>query len=192
MSDLPRIFHSVRSEDVFRTCDLCACDLTEPGRRHIVLKAFHTRRGGPPEPITEFALCTRCLENDFPQPSDESLEAIIAFRAEKTDRTAVFRLPPADGIPSGCELCGRTVDDCRTFTARADVVAEDDGSLRLARRPSLPWFPGSPAMVCDDCNGQIAERLSKQTRDDWDRFYDAISDPDPSIELDDAPQPLFV
>lgn len=193
---IPDFFHSVYEGGPFSQCDCCRTDLTAPGTIYLVLKHLHHRADGPAEAIVEFALCVDCLMTQVPDPSEESREAIMAFRAERraelppSDR--IFQRPPADNVPEACELCGRAAGDCRTFSARAVVETDDEGTPSMHRMVGTRFTGMSPAMMCDQCHGQMSERLSRQTRDDWDRFYEQIDDSPPALEWDDSPRPVFV
>ena len=188
--NLPTAFHS-SFDGPFDRCRICDCDLTEPGTVSIVLKYMHTRRDTEPESIVEFAACLPCLQTKVPPPSEQSLEAIVEFRVRRMRERPPVQLPPSDGVPDCCEMCGRPTDDCRTFSMRAEVEADEDSDLRIIMRPSLAWMTGSPAMMCDDCNTQLAESISQQTRDGWDRFYDDYIDDTPQLAAD-GPRPLLV
>lgn len=190
---VPKPFFSTYDGEPFSRCGVCDCDLTDPGTTHIVVKYQHTRTDAPPETIVEFACCLPCLHEHAPTPSEHSLDQIAAFRAERMRTRPFLIMPPEDGIPMQCEMCGIDLGECRTFSMRAEVEANENRELQISLRPSLAWVSGSPVMMCDQCNTQLAERISQQTREGWDRFYAEFIDQPPSVEFDPTtPAPVLV
>ena len=186
--DLPAEFESIADEGPFRTCGVCGCDLLAPGCRYVAVNAAQVLTSGGAEPIVEFAICLECAESQMPQPSDQSVEAIIEFRTSRLMRRGIVSLfRGRDPDAQECELCGKSVADCRTVVRRAMVEVDDAGRPRMQVQQSLPWMIGSPAMMCDDCNDGMTDVLSSQTLDDWKRFYQEVVNPVPSAEWDDSP-----
>ena len=190
---VPKSFYSTYEGAPFCTCDICGSDLTEPGLTHIVLKYQHTRTDAEPETIVEFACCLPCLQAHAPAPSEESLTEISNFRSERMASRPFLIMPPADGMPQQCETCGAELSSCRTFSMRAEVEADANRELRISLRPSLAWVSGSPVLMCEGCNNELSGRISKATREGWDRFYDEFIDTPPSLEFDPVgPRPVLV
>ena len=189
---IPPAFHSDYAGRPFDRCNICEADLTVPGTTHVVLKYQHTRSDRGPETIVEFAACTPCLQSHAPAPSEASLDAIAKFRSERMNGRPLLVMPPDDGVPTHCETCGTDLGACRTFSMRAEIETDEDGMMQMSLRPSLAWISGSPVMMCDQCNGQLAERISASTRDSWDKFYDRFVNTPPAIEFDDSPRPVLV
>lgn len=88
---------------------------------------------------------------------------------------------PSDplNLIESCFLCGKARSDCRTFHINAYCRGE-----QILVRPMQSILPGTPSMVCDDCNLELSELLSEKTRKMWDRFYDEVIDTPPRISLD--------
>ena len=189
---VPKPFFSTYEGEPFCRCSICDGDLCEPGRTHIVLKYQHTRRDADPETIVEFACCLPCLNQHAPAPSEESQEVISRFRSERMASRPFLIMPPETGILTECETCGADLESCRTFSMRAEVEADADGVLQMSLRPSLAWVSGSPVLMCENCNTELTERISQETREGWDHFYDEFIDPAPVFEVDPAPRPVLV
>lgn len=78
-----------------------------------------------------------------------------------------------------CHLCGKLRQECHRYEITG-ILVEDQ---LIVQPPSRHGFP-TPIMICDDCNGQLSELVSKKTRDMWDRFVESHFDGPPGIELD--------
>ena len=197
MSAVPPLYHSEYREGPFVQCDLCEGDLTRLGCRHVVFKHYLSRSDGHRETIFETAVCMSCVQSRMPQPSEESVRKLIAFRLERRQAASIrfgWIAPPSlDDLAATpvCELCGCTATTCRTFSVRAEVTIGSDRKARLDERRGDLLAPPCPSMLCDGCHAATVEVLSAKTREDFGGFYEQ-NYPQPSLELDDAPLPVLV
>ncbi|MEZ5943668.1 MAG: hypothetical protein R3C18_19915 [Planctomycetaceae bacterium] len=168
---IPKPFHSVYLEDLFEKCTGCECDLLGEQVPYAVAKHFVVK-----EPVFEAALCLTCVAS---MQSQETQERITAFvQSLKRDLPEDFDPETytwEDGLKA-CLLCAKLREDCRRYQTLGVCMQAE---LLVAAPPSP-----SPYMICEDCNEQMSKLLSKQTKDNWDRFMERITDDPPTIELD--------
>lgn len=156
---IPRILYSFYEERPFRTCTRCGESLAEFEEGYRVSKNFKQD-----EVIIEYALCFPCLENMMNEASDESKAALARFQND--------RLRDVSGFDE-CSLCERTMAE-----ARGDEYA------LMAMCQGNDMFDS--AMVCIDCMQEMAEIISDETRQSWNRFREENF---PGVPADFEPMP---
>ncbi len=174
---IPKFFHSFETNAAFTNCCDCKCELLSSAQMYMVQKSF-----SKDECVLEFALCDACKEKLDQQISKESREAIYDFLFDNTtilepnviDSTADPMLQLEE-----CLACGKQRRDCNGYTYSGLFVGTH-------------LVPGPlPMMICDDCQGLIAENMSDHTRDMKEKFY-ADHFPGPPSEADlPSSKPMF-
>lgn len=77
-----------------------------------------------------------------------------------------------------CLICDRSREQCHRYSLA--------GLFRQKEIVVQTSFVGqSPVMICDDCEQSLAGLISKQTRDNWDKFVEQHFDGPPSIDIED-------
>lgn len=204
-TDIPPLFHSEYDDGPFRECAVCGKSLNEPDCVYSISKTCNQG-----EAIVEMAVCDDCGDELRDELSDESRAAVTEFvesrlmeavleqhatgtTGDDANPRGLLRLlngpsePPEDPLDliATCSLCGKAKDDCRTFSVTAYCVGDE-----MVVQPTGPLSLGLPAMLCDDCNRAASEKLSKETRETWDKFYNDFIDTPPRITLD-GPVPIL-
>ena len=80
-----------------------------------------------------------------------------------------------------CLICDRSREQCHRYSL-AGLFRQNEIVVQTS-------FVGqSPVMICDDCEQSLAGLISKQTRDNWDRFVEQHFDGPPGIDIEDPSQ----
>ena len=164
-------FHSHETGEPFVNCISCGLNLDDPELPFLVAKSF---RGD--ECIFEYAICEQCRANMAEEFSQESRQRLAGFFHQRVDldhraRLAVLGPGPAPWI-AHCAACRKSRDEMDSFSI---------GGLLLG---SEILFDPYPLCLCGQCEEEIQEILSKETRDIWDDFVDTHFDGPPAHVLD--------
>ena len=167
---VPDIFHSFYEERPFRCCTSCGEGLEDLQDVYQVTKTFHGN-----EVILEYAMCAPCQQNMLKELSEESVERLATFQAERS-------LEPKNDAAADhfeCEFC---------LKSRKDAIAK-----RLHFSMAAICFAENmvdrPIFVCETCMLEINEKMSEQTRRRWRDFIDTHF---PGVPADALPDPTTV
>jgi len=178
MANIPIEFHSLETGTAFENCCDCGCELLESAQMYMIQKCFSNG-----ECAMEFALCDRCKEILDGQISSESKEAMYDFlfdntiiNDQKDHQTATEAMQQIEE----CLTCSKKKSVCKTFTYSGLFIGKH-------------LIPGPlPMMICEDCQGSIAENMSDHTRDVKNKFYEE-NFPGPPSEVDlPTSKPMFL
>ncbi len=173
-SDAHSEFHSAETGDPFVDCISCGFALrTDSGLPHLVAKSYH--RG---ECIFEYAICEDCRSEMAREFSSDSRHALAGFfqarmRVEERTRLLAFGSNPEPWL----EKCAT----CRT--PRAQMESYSIGGIFLG---SQMIFDPYPLCLCGQCEEEVQECLSEETRGKWDGFVEAHFE-GPPAETRDLP-----
>ncbi|SFI05439.1 hypothetical protein [Planctomicrobium piriforme] len=178
---LPEYCYSLETGKPFRFCIDCDEPLLlqkseplvpeSPDNSHYALRMYGITKvivGG--EAVFELALCLRCNDRLVQRFSQESRAAIAEFIG------SALHIPGPERIQSGdfsCFHCRRPKSSCHRYTIGMFCA----GKHICANAPHV--------MICDACESEMAECLSKHTREEWDRFIEEHFDPTPGLGLDE-------
>lgn len=179
MSEIPPNFHSLEHDAPFRTCLTCEQDFEEIDAPYTVTKVF---KG--PECVFEYAMCLPCrqkLAESFSKESQQTMNAFfeenpyLSRRSERFGETE----EPGEWIQE-CATCGTPLDQLKDYSMAC---------MGFGDQMVIDPFP---MMVCSDCEQKIQSRLSKTTRDQWDKFiFDNFEGP-PADSLRPDGVPILV
>lgn len=177
MPKIPNEFHSLETDETFKNCCDCNCELLDSAQMYMVQKCF-----SKDECVMEFALCHNCKEKLDEQISGESKEAIYDFlfdHAEMVEPPEDYSFDDAMQQIQECLTCGKERKDCEGYTYSGLFVGTH-------------LVPGPlPMMICDDCQSTMSENMSDHTKDVKDKFY-ADNFPGPPSEVDmPTSKPVF-
>lgn len=176
---IPPIFHSVELDAPFESCCRCHQKLNEISTPYMINKQFD--RG---ECVLEFALCQPCHISVTNEMSEESKETTQKFFDERTDmaaRSEELETAEADEWIRCCVACGKTPSSKEPFSLGGMVLN------------GLFVFDPYPLMVCGNCQTEVENRLSEQTRKRWDRFIaDHFDGPPADAETPPQRTPMFI
>ena len=168
---IPSQFHSIYHEGPFPKCEVCQCNLLEDDVRYFIEKTFVGT-----EVVYEYAICHECRDEIREDLSEESMLRIQSHFEERLDwdeRVKDLTSGERNDIEtwiSKCILTKRQRKDCRIYS----IGGELQGTSLL--------LTDTPFMLCDEAIGELAELLSKQTRDRLDDFRDQIVGMPPEFE----------
>ena len=178
MPEIPNEFHSLETDDEFKTCCDCGCELIDSAQMYMIQKSF-----SKDECVMEFALCHACKEKLDAQISDESKEAIYDFLFDHTEMAnPSVNCSHEDSMKQikECLTCGKARQACQSYTYSGLFLGK-----HLVTGPM-------PMMICDDCQGKMAEKMSEHTKDVKDKFYEE-NFPGPPSEVDlPTSKPVFL
>jgi len=190
---IPEIFWSAYSGEPFVRCIDCEVPLIE-SNLYIIQKRFVAG-----EAIFEMAMCERCRDKMIQEYSEETRRNITAFIREQFKKPlAPDNAAPAEDVTvvefqeindpedgtamldqciEFCMLCGIRREDCHRYSltglCRADEIIAQ-----------ITPISRTPLMVCEKCELGMADLVSQQTRDSWDRFIQKHFDGPPGVETD--------
>jgi hypothetical protein len=176
---IPEKFHSFETSSAFNSCCDCGCELLVSAQTYMIQKSFS--KG---ECVLEFALCYSCKEKLDQQISAESKEAIYDFLFDNSDvlkqSQGEYSFDEAMQQIEVCLTCNKERKDCEGYTYSGLFVG-----TQLVTGPL-------PMMICEECQGELAENLSDHTRNVKEKFY-AENFPGPPSEADlPATKPIFL
>lgn len=182
LHDIPKLFWSEETENPFRSCIDCGDELLLGELDYTVQKVIVRD-----EAVFEYAMCRGCAEK---LRAELSFETQIAFHeflfsnADLSNRIGFLREPDEFEVEdwiAGCLVCHKPRTECYRYSLCG---------LLLGARIVLGEFP---AMICDDCEKQMGELTSQETRDRWDRFIQENFDGPPGVEADSPTgQPILL
>ncbi len=136
---IPPELHSMETDKPFTHCADCSREMVESFEEYMVQKAVH--RG---ETIFEFALCSECHDEVRQGFSKETVLRLNQY----------FGLQElADEGLQGCLDCGRRRDDAVSYTMAGSCYGP---------------FLAAGMMICSECQANIQDLISEQTRKSWD------------------------
>lgn len=179
-AEVPRDFHSEYLSAPFVHCIDCGCEVQSTGEAYSVVKSYVGR-----ETVFEMAICARCslrLAESYSSHSKAVIEA--AIREWQPPQQHDAGSSPAPGLAAGrteslrhCAACGRERSACHRYC----IVGAFIGRSLVTPTDQALCFP---LLLCDRCNSSATENISRQTRDNWDRFVEQHFDGPPGIEVD--------
>ena len=157
MSEIPPSFHSLEHDEPFQKCLACEKRFDELSDPYKITKVFKGT-----ECVFEYAMCLPCQQELAQSFSEESRQTMMNF----------FEQNPH--ISKRSEKLGESQDHkewtrrCATCdTALAEV---NDYSIACMGFGNHMVYDPFPMMVCSQCERDLQSKLSKSTRDSWDKF----------------------
>ena len=171
MSDIPPLFHSVEFDEPFQTCVTCKEKFDEISDPYTVTKVF---RG--PECVFEYAMCLSCRQDMIEEMSTESRETLENYgRTNKNLREREERFGDSEHHTDylrDCAHCLKPLHQIKDYSIACMAFGSD------------MIFGPFPMMVCSDCEEAIQEKLSKKTREGFDRFVSENFEGPPAESID--------
>lgn len=189
---VPELLWSEYSGKPFLRCINCEVPLAE-SNAYVVQKRFVAG-----EAVFEMAMCERCREQMTIEYSDETKKNITEYMAAHFQRRAMESLESADG-PQIIEVReieeadkGQALlDECMNYCLICSTEREKCHRYSLAGLcrdteivAQITPVSRTPLMVCEKCELGMADLISTQTRESWDKFVSEHFDGPPGVELD--------
>lgn len=190
------VFKSDETGKHFRYCASCGLPLRESkgpsadgdygivGEEvapYLVAKSYH--KG---ECIFEYALCEGCRMNMAEELSEESKQFLQRFFEERMNLAQrskrLSRTTDVNAWMETCATCGKKRDEMESYSIAA-----------LFYQDSLMIDP-YPVCFCSECEEEIQNNLSEETRRVWDDFVETNFDSPPANarDLPVSGRPIFM
>lgn len=190
---IPDIFWSEYLSGPFTECIDCSCSLDQVPAFIIQKKLVAG------EAVFEMAMCGTCRQALASKYSEETKTNINRRMEDQFERNMKADASVDNDRQattwSGSELLQSCLDHClfcnasRKQTRRYSLAGLFIQSSIVVQRNR---YGQSPVMVCDDCERELGTLISKQTRDNWDRFIGEHFDGPPGVENDSpADHPMY-
>lgn len=157
MSEIPKIFHSLEHDGLFKSCLTCNRRFDKIDEPYIINKVFQG-----PECVFEFAICQTCREETIESFSEESKTRLRKMAEENPilqKRSERFTdSENHEEWTSECAHCAAPASEIENFTTEC-----------LSFGDYMVYDP-YPILVCDSCIEKNQKLLSETTQDQWNRF----------------------
>ncbi len=179
MVEIPPFFHSFEHDAPFQTCLTCERVFHEISDPYTVTKVF---KG--PECVFEYAMCLPCRQDMAASFSEDSRRRISEFFESSSHlKTRSQELGNSQDYQDWTKHCAT----CRLPSS--EIIDYSIACMGLGHTMIYDPFP---MMICSDCEQKVQERLSKSTRDQWDKFiFDHFEGP-PADALKPDGVPILV
>jgi len=158
--DMPETFYSRETGRPFESCLICDRPLHEGGAvLYLIEKAY---RDG--ETLYDYAMCLACHAEFIEGLSTESMAKIEQYFSQRVD----FQLRNIEMMAIAPDRCEPWIDHC--VVTREPIAREDEHQV-FALCTGTDFILGyCPYAVCSNTVEDLYQLLSKQTKDDIDRF----------------------
>lgn len=162
--DIPETFYNDLTAAPHELCLVCDRNLLEPGVMYTIEKAIRRHSEFDlTDTITEAAVCMDCMMNMQEYISDESRQHLIEHYQTLNPMERAKNLLDKEGYDlddwiAECAFTGKPLEDCSEY----QISAVFSGKQML-----LHFMP---MMVSDIAAKGMAEKLSKETKDNLDDF----------------------
>jgi len=174
--DIPKIFYSDAEEKPFETCVVCGKELLHSNEPYMVEKVLKTYDGHDfTSTVFEFAICTHCHQKMQEGMSEESMQSMQQyyqhFVEQRGSDSIMIDLQTFDinEWMSKCFFKNTPVTELKEY----QVVGMFKGDKLLLNQP--PMVMGSEVME------EMAELLSKKTKDEMNGFREKFLGPPPEF-----------
>lgn len=172
-------FKSHETGEAFTNCCDCGCALEEADL-YIVNQSY-----AGDECVFEFAMCMSCRDAMNAKLSEDSRVAMFDFMHDNADMEArekkLGENSETEKYIEHCLTCDQPRDQVKGYTAGA-----------LFQSSNL--IKGLvPMIICDQCELKLAENISDETRDVWDKFIaDNFPAPPSNVKLPKRRKPVII
>ncbi|MDG1897962.1 MAG: hypothetical protein P8J37_23925 [Fuerstiella sp.] len=189
---VPELFWSEYTGAPFFKCVDCEVPLIE-SNVYVIQKRYVAG-----EAVFEMAMCERCRDKLTQEYSEETRGNITAYMKEQFQKSAVAGLDDVEGPQvievreienaedgdamlqqciEHCLVCGTERSKCHRYSL-AGLCRDNEIVAQVTP------ISQTPLMVCEKCELGMADLVSQQTRDSWDRFVEENFDCPPGVEVD--------
>lgn len=188
LQEIPSLFYSFPGDEPFKKCIECERNLMEDNCEYVIEKAIRNyTEYSTQDTIFDYAICMECATSINQKLSKESMLKIKQYFAENLNvENRERRIIEAAG-------------DIMKLTNRCmikDTEAKASGEFQIyaycvGNKISLD---NPPYMISGEVLDEVAEVISKQTRDILNGFFDSHFSPDPSLmaPLPDRPKVVLI
>lgn len=172
-------FNSLETGKPFTHCCACDCQLSEAGM-HVINKSYAAG-----ECVFELAMCMECREDMNAKLSEESRVAMFDFMHDRADMEQREQELGTDSTTldylKSCITCKANSHELTNYSTGA-MFSHDE----LIKGPF-------PMLICSACEERLAETISDETRDVWDKFIgEHFPGPPSELKLPSGNKPLLM
>lgn len=172
--DIPVSFYSFHNEGMFTRCLECEKYLLEDGCEYLIEKAIRNYPGyNSTDVIFDYAICMDCAGKMYRELSRESLANIQQYVRERVSLEERMRLlqetSDVNALIRHCLIKKTAAEDATEF----QIYAYCTGTRINMKNP--------PYMISGEAMAEMAELLSKKTRDSLDGFFNRHFSPSPGL-----------
>ena len=175
--DIPKQFHSFETGEKFCNCVVCNKYLLDPDVEYFIEKAIRNYSTGTKDVIFEYAICSECALSFAESMSAESLKHITDYFHSNTDlmtRWKEFTEAENFNIDDWIKHCIITGKEISTISEyQINTMCRGDQLL----------FSLMPYSISEEALEIAQALLSKQTKDELDKFSNKYLGPSPDIAL---------
>jgi hypothetical protein len=145
---------------MFVNCQVCSCSLDEPDAEYFIEKVIRIIKSLDLEEVLfEYAICKDCAMDLRAQMSDHSMAQMEQFFVKNAKlRERQMMDLASNETTATCFFTGESVKDCSEYSLHAHCIGNE---LMLS---------AFPYAVSDTAMDMMSELLSKETKDELDRF----------------------
>lgn len=176
-TDIPKIFKSDLTGDLFKQCVMCECDLLDEETNYVIEKALKPYNGLKNyATVFEYAMCMDCAESMRNVLSKESKQNIDNFFQEHVDFEEHYQkhaeLDPEDILPrlEHCIVSGEHISKM----AECQIYAQCVGTQLIVY--IFPYMVGAKAL------DSMINLISNKTMDDLNDFKESFLGGPPEFE----------
>jgi len=170
MAEIPSTFHSAESDKTFTHCLTCEKSLEEISEPYTISKVFKNS-----ECVLEYSMCHSCrieMSQNFSAKSRQNIDTFFNQYVNLSERSEAMK--SSQNYQDWIQTC---------LTCGAPMSEITDYSLACMAFDNQLIFDPFPMVICSACEQQIQEQLSKETRDQWDKFISANFEGPPANAL---------
>ncbi|MCB0494844.1 MAG: hypothetical protein KDC79_01795 [Cyclobacteriaceae bacterium] len=163
--DIPPVYLPYESQEPFKECLVCGCDLTSGNKDYFVEKAIKNHvEYGVKDVVFEYAMCTDCAETMQKSMSQESQQNMQNYFLEhqgfmtKIQKYQMGEGESVDEILSKCSISNESTERMEEYM----IFGHFRGDKMVAS--TMPYIIGGAAM------DEISELLSNQTLGEMNDF----------------------
>jgi len=175
--EIPDVFQSSDTDAPFSNCTICNAELIESDSMYIIEKAIKNyKETQVKDVIFEYALCLNCLDEMRHSLSNESKEKIDQYLLDKSDLAERRETLINDNRLDVNEW----ISNCFVNDEKAEELPEYQIMCQCQGKHML--FTYMPFMLSCNAAEEIQQLLSKQTKEELDRFYNENLNIPPELE----------
>lgn len=180
--DIPNSFNQDSEGKPFHKCTFCSSELQNSGIPYVVEKSFKKPLGQKDYvTVFEYAICMNCSIKKMEVISKESMKTIQEYMANNVhSMKKQFDLISYDEKVSKCAVTGKNINELEEY----NMVGQFIGDKLILKE--------FPIIISSEIGEEIQSLLSKETKEEFDKFMDTINDVPPELkELFKTKRPVF-
>ena len=170
--DIPNSFHQDSEGKPFTNCTFCSKELQNTGTPYVVEKSFKKPLGTKNYvTVFEYAICMNCSIKKMEVISKESMKTIQEYMASNVhSMQEQFEEVDFEDKISKCAVSGKQIGELEEY----NMVGQFIGDKLILKE--------FPIILSAEIGDEIQSLLSKETKEEFDKFMDTINDVPPELK----------